>query len=386
MAGAAPAATAVPPDIQAQIDERMMRHALTLARRGLGNTWPNPAVGAVVWRMTENGPIVVGRGFTQPGGRPHAEPVALAMAGEAARGASMAVTLEPCSHHGKTPPCVDAVIASGVARVVSAIEDPDPRVNGRGHIHLRAHGVEVVVGPLAREARQLNLGFIRRMVDGRPSVTVKLARTADGFAGRHGERLLITGETANARVHMMRAMADVVLTGVGTVLADDPLLTCRLPGLEARSPVRAVLDTQLRTPLDSSLVRGVAETPVWIFCAEDAPRDREAALAKAGVGVERVARSAPGGPVDLKAALARLAKLGVTRVLCEAGPTLAEAFARAGLLDTIALLTGPEPLGAAGLPALGPTLAALVADREQFDLWRTQCLGRDRLDLFTRRH
>ena len=224
-----------------------MRHALSLARRGLGNTWPNPAVGAVIWHMTPDGPVIVGRGFTQPGGRPHAEPMALQMAGEAARGASMAVTLEPCSHHGKTPPCADAICDAGMARVVSAIEDPDPRVNGRGHIHLRAHGVEVVVGPLARDARLVNLGFIRRIVDGRPLVTVKLASTADGFAarlktGNSGvERLLITGADANARVHLMRAEHDAVVVGINTVLDDDPLLTCRLPGLEHRSPVRGCI-------------------------------------------------------------------------------------------------------------------------------------------------
>ena len=380
------------PRAQRSIDEQMMRHALSLARRGLGNTWPNPAVGAVIWHMTPDGPVIVGRGFTQPGGRPHAEPMALQMAGEAARGASMAVTLEPCSHHGKTPPCADAICDAGVARVVSAIEDPDPRVNGRGHIHLRAHGVEVVVGPLARDARLVNLGFIRRIVDGRPLVTVKLASTADGFAarlktGNSGvERLLITGADANARVHLMRAEHDAVVVGINTVLEDDPLLTCRLPGLERRSPVRAIFDTNLRLPLESRLVRSVRDVPVWVLCAEDAPYAREATLLKAGVIVERVVRGEPGGALDPKAALQRLAKLGVTRGLCEAGPTRATAFAGAGRVDEVVLITSPTVLGERGLQAIGPQLASLIADRAQFAASEARPLGPDLMQVFTRRN
>jgi diaminohydroxyphosphoribosylaminopyrimidine deaminase/5-amino-6-(5-phosphoribosylamino)uracil reductase len=166
------------------LDTRMMQHALTLARRGLGTVWPNPAVGAVIWRIADGAPVIVGRGFTQPGGRPHAETEALRMAGDAARGAEMAVTLEPCSHHGKTPPCCNAVRQAGIVRVVSAMEDPDPRVNGRGHMMLRAAGIAVRVGVMGREARLVNRGFIRRVVDRRPLVTVKIAQTADGFAAR----------------------------------------------------------------------------------------------------------------------------------------------------------------------------------------------------------
>jgi diaminohydroxyphosphoribosylaminopyrimidine deaminase/5-amino-6-(5-phosphoribosylamino)uracil reductase len=376
------------PRVQRQrlIDERMMRHALALGRRGLGNTWPNPAVGAVVWRMDEDVPVIVGRGFTQPGGRPHAETVALAQAGEAARGASLAVTLEPCSHHGHTAPCCDAVVAAGVARVVSAIEDPDPRVNGRGHIRLRAAGVIVEVGVLAREARAANLGFVRRIVDKRPMVTLKMAQTADGYAAAlEGTRLLITSEAANRRVHMMRAQHDAVLVGIETALADDPYLTCRLPGLADRSPVRVVADASLRLPLDSALVRTAAGVPVWVLSALDAPLEREAALAQRGVVVERVPRG-PGGRLSLPDALAVLARRGITRVLCEGGPALAAGLAEAGLVDIVVTLTGPVPLGRPGRPAIPPALSALTADAHLFECGRTARLGPDLMQSWIRRH
>jgi diaminohydroxyphosphoribosylaminopyrimidine deaminase/5-amino-6-(5-phosphoribosylamino)uracil reductase len=368
----------------ADVDERMMRHALALGRRGLGTTWPNPAVGAVVWRMGPSGPVVLGRGFTQPGGRPHAEPLALAQAGEAARGAILSVTLEPCSHHGQTAPCADAVREAGIARVVSAIEDPDPRVNGRGHIHLRAAGVEVRTGVLAREARRANLGFIRRIVERRPMVTLKLARTKDGYAARlAGPRLLITGEEANARVHMLRAMHDAVMVGIGTVLADDPLLTCRLPGLEDRSPVRVVLDSDLRIPLTSRLLRGAREVPLWIVAAEDGPAGNEAALTALGAEVIRIPRG-PGGPLDVTAALRGLAARGVTRVFCEGGPRLAGALHAADVIDAAVLLTGAEPLGEPGLPALPAGLVAHLSDRRQFEADAAEPLGRDTLQSFSR--
>jgi diaminohydroxyphosphoribosylaminopyrimidine deaminase/5-amino-6-(5-phosphoribosylamino)uracil reductase len=381
---ASPGERRLPPQEQAAVDERMMRHALALARRGLGNTWPNPAVGAVIWQMTDDGPVVVGRGFTQPGGRPHAETVALAQAGEAARGASIAVTLEPCSHHGKTPPCSGAILQAGIRRVVSAIEDPDPRVNGRGHIMLRANGVEVVTGVLAREARRANFGFIRKVVDARPSVTLKLARTADGFAAASGpDRLLITGPQANARVHMLRAQHDAILVGAGTVLADDPLLTCRLPGLEAQSPVRVVLDGDLSLPPGRRVFTDRAGPPTWVMTGADASWDRERALVAQGIGVERVRRNADG--LDLRGVLGSLAARGITRLFCEGGPRLGEALARLDLVDDLVLLTGPEPLATAGLPALGPVLTRIVSGGATHEAAFEAALGRDRLQLFTRR-
>jgi diaminohydroxyphosphoribosylaminopyrimidine deaminase/5-amino-6-(5-phosphoribosylamino)uracil reductase len=390
MASTGPGATAAPADPrlarQRAIDERMMRHALALGRRGLGNTWPNPAVGAVVWRMDGDVPVIVGRGFTQPGGRPHAETVALAQAGEAARGASIAVTLEPCSHHGHTAPCCDAIVAAGIARVVSAIEDPDPRVNGRGHIRLRAAGVDVEVGVMAREARAANLGFVRRIVDKRPMVTLKLASTADGFAAPlDGPRLLITGEAANRRVHMMRAQHDAVLVGIGTALADDPQLTCRLPGLASRSPVRVVADAALRLPLDGALVRTASGVPVWVIAALDAPAGRDTSLAERGVLVERVARG-PDGHLSLPDVLAVLARRGVTRVFCEGGPALAAGLARARLVDVVVAITGESPLGRPGLPAIPPELAALTADSHLFESGPAVRLGPDTLQSWTRRH
>src|ERR1700688_555133 len=242
----------------AEDDARFMALALSLGRRGLGRTWPNPAVGAVI---VKDG-VMIGRGWTQPGGRPHAEVEALRRAGPAARGATMYVTLEPCSHHGKTPPCADAIIAAGIARVVSALEDPNPEVAGAGHAQLRAPGIAVEVGLGAAEARRAHAGHIRRMRDGRPHVTLKLAVSADGKAGAAGRRpAAITGEAVRARVHRMRAMNDAILIGIGTALADDPALTCRLPGMERFSPVRVVLDAQLRLPLAGALAKSARAAP-----------------------------------------------------------------------------------------------------------------------------
>ncbi len=234
-----------------QADRRFMQLALTLGRRGLGRTWPNPAVGAVV---VKDG-VVVGRGWTQPGGRPHAEPEALRRAGEAARGATLYVTLEPCSHVGKSPPCADAVIAAGIVRVVAAIEDPNPLVAGQGHARLRAAGIAVDVGLGADEAARDHAGHFRRVRDKRPHVILKLAVSTDDKIAAVGHKpVAITGEAAKTRVHLLRAQCDAILVGIGTVLADDPMLTCRLPGMAARSPVRMVLDRALRVPGNSRLV------------------------------------------------------------------------------------------------------------------------------------
>src|SRR5438477_977879 len=225
--------------VDAAADQRFMSLALILGRRGLGNAWPNPAVGAVV---VKDG-VLVARGWTQPGGRPHAEVEALRRAGESARGATLYATLEPCSHHGKTPPCVDAIMAAGIARVVSALEDPNPKIAGQGHARLTSQGIAVTTGVCADEARRAHAGHIRRVRDRRPHVTLKLAVSADGKAGLAGRKpVAITGEPANARAHLLRAMHDGILIGIGTALSDDPLLTCRLPGMEKRSPIRVVLD------------------------------------------------------------------------------------------------------------------------------------------------
>src|SRR5215470_4218832 len=272
------------------LDQRFMSLALALGRRGLGNTWPNPSVGAVVVRYDGAEPVIVGRGWTQPGGRPHAETEALRRAGPAARGATLYATLEPCSHHGKTPPCAEAIIAAGITRVVSAIEDPNA-LAGRGHALLRANGITVDVGVCAAEAQRAHAGHIRSVCDHRPHVMLKLAVSADGKAALAGRKPApITGEAARARVHMMRAMNDAILIGIGTALADDPQLTCRLPGMASRSPVRAVLDTGLRLPVTGALARSARETPVWVMAGADAPVEAEAALVARGVKVFRLQR------------------------------------------------------------------------------------------------
>src|SRR6202035_2934738 len=273
-----------------EADRRFMQLALTLGRRGLGRTWPNPAVGAVV---VKDG-VIVGRGWTQPGGRPHAEPVALARAGEAARGATLYVTLEPCSHVGKSPPCTEAIIAAGIARVVSAIEDPNPEVAGQGHAKLRAAGITVDIGLGADEAARDHAGHFRRVRDKCPHVILKLAVSSDDKIGASGRKpVAISGEAARARVHLLRAQCDAILVGVGTVRADDPLLTCRLPGMEARSPVRVVLDRSLRISGTSRLVHSARQTPLWVMPSSLSEAPAAMKLGAAGAQVLRVATTAP---------------------------------------------------------------------------------------------
>jgi diaminohydroxyphosphoribosylaminopyrimidine deaminase/5-amino-6-(5-phosphoribosylamino)uracil reductase len=345
-------------------DERYMSAAISFARRGLGLTAPNPAVGSII---VKDG-VIVGRGATQPGGRPHAETVALADAGEAARGATLYVTLEPCSHHGVTGPCAHAIVRAGVTRVVSAIEDPDPRVAGKGHAILREAGVDVRVGVCAEAARRGNLGHILRVTQGRPMVTLKLAETADGFAAganAHDPRLMITGQAANNRVQMMRALQDAIMIGAGTALGDDPLLTVRLPGLEKRSPLRVVLDTHLRLPLRSRLVATAGERPVLVIAGEGASAQARMALEERGVLVE-IAPLALGGHIDLASALSILAQRGVTRVFSEGGPLVAAALIGPGLVDDIFVMRGEKPFGREGLPALDAASRARLADPTRF--------------------
>jgi diaminohydroxyphosphoribosylaminopyrimidine deaminase/5-amino-6-(5-phosphoribosylamino)uracil reductase len=333
--------------VSAAADRRFMALALSLGRRGLGRTWPNPAVGAVI---VKDG-VIVGRGWTQPGGRPHAEVEALRRAGEAARGATLYVTLEPCSHHGKTPPCADAVIAAGIARVVSALEDPNPEVAGEGHARLRAAGIVVDVGVGAEEARHDHAGHTRRMRDGRPQVMLKLAISADGKAGAAGRKpVAITGEAVRERVHLFRAQSDAIMVGIGTVLSDDPVLTCRLPGMAKDSPVRIVADSMLRLPVNSRLVRSADETPVWALAGLAAPQESEFILLPLGVEVLRLPQSA--GRLDLKDRLEFLAAKGITRLMVEGGPTLAAAFIAADLVDEAVLFHGPKIVGPDGIEAL----------------------------------
>jgi diaminohydroxyphosphoribosylaminopyrimidine deaminase/5-amino-6-(5-phosphoribosylamino)uracil reductase len=371
-------------DDTAAEDLRFMALALALGRRGLGRTWPNPAVGALVVRDDGAGPVIAGRGWTQRGGRPHAETEALARAGEAARGATLYVTLEPCSHHGKTPPCADAIIKAGIGRVVSAMADPNPQVAGAGHWRMAENGVIVEVGIGADEARRDNAGHIRRMTDGRPHVILKLAVSADGKAGLSGRKpVQITGSAARNRVHVMRATSDAVLTGIGTVLSDDPLLTCRLPGMADRSPVRVVLDSQLRLPLETRLVATARDVPLWVVAGEGAPKDREQELQARGVEVLRVG-SANGG-LDLSAVLQALAERGITRLMVEAGPIVSAAFVNADLVDEAVVFRSPNPIGPDGIDALeGLSLAALTKS-PRLVMTGSETAGADTVEHFRRK-
>jgi diaminohydroxyphosphoribosylaminopyrimidine deaminase/5-amino-6-(5-phosphoribosylamino)uracil reductase len=362
-------------------DRRFMELALTLGRRGQGRTWPNPAVGAVV---VKDG-VIVGRGWTQPGGRPHAEPEALRRAGEGARGATLYVTLEPCSHVGKSPPCADAIIAAGIARVVSAIEDPNPEVAGQGHDRLRAAGITVEIGLGALEAAHDHAGHFRRVRDKRPHVILKLAVSSDDKIGAAGRKpVAISGEAAKARVHLLRAQCDAILVGIGTVLADDPLLTCRLPGMEAQSPVRVVLDRSLRMPGTSRLVHSARETPLWVMTSSLSEAPAAMKLGAAGAHVIRVATAAAPPGLELAAVLHALSEKGITRLLVEGGARVASSFLAAGLVDEVWLLRGPDAVGTDGIAALDALPLTAITQSPAFNRSASETLQRDTLTIYER--
>ncbi|MEM7487817.1 MAG: bifunctional diaminohydroxyphosphoribosylaminopyrimidine deaminase/5-amino-6-(5-phosphoribosylamino)uracil reductase RibD [Pseudomonadota bacterium] len=349
-----------------------MDHALALAARGLGRVWPNPAVGCVV----ERDGVVLGRGRTADGGRPHAETVALVQAGAAARGATVHVTLEPCAHHGATPPCADALIAAGVARVVLALRDPDPRVDGGGIARLRAAGIEVVEGVRAAEARALQAGFLARVTRGRPLLTLKLATTLDGrIATASGESQWITGPEARSHVHGQRARHDAVMVGAGTARADDPRLTVRGFG-HVPQPVRVVLSRRLALPDTSALTDGSPGGPVWMLHGPSAPATARDRLAGRGVTLVETPTD-PDGRIDLAAALTELGRRGLTRVYCEGGGTLAAALLTAGLVDRLDCYTAGMAIGAEGIPALGAMGLGALADAPRLTLVETRRLGGD---------
>ena len=353
-------------------DPSHMHAALALARRGLGSTWPNPSVGCVI--VCDG--VVVGRGHTAPAGRPHAEPQALAMAGAKARGATAYVTLEPCCFHGRTPPCTDALIAAGIGRVVVATRDPDQRVNGAGIARLRAAGIEVIEGLLQPEADAMAEGLIARITRARPHVTLKLASTLDGrIATRAGESQWITGPDARRAAHALRGRSDAVLVGIGTAVADDPDLTCRLPGFKAVPMVRVVADSHLRLPLTTRLVRDAAASPTWVIARKDADRRRRDALEGLGVAVLPVAGDAAG--VDIAAGLALLAERGITRLLVEGGAALAAALLRADLVDRIVWFHAPSVMGGDGLPAAAAWGLAALDDMPRFRRVRAIEVGDD---------
>ncbi len=352
------------PVFEPELDRLFMAEALDLGRANLGRTWPNPSVGAVV---VNNG-AVVGRGATQPGGRPHAEALALAEAGLKAIGSTLYVTLEPCSHRsvrGGTP-CLEHTILAGVRRVVSAIDDPNPHISGIGHALLRSTGISVHLGEGSAEALRDHRGHILRVQQGRPMVTLKLAQTADGYcAPAGGGRLPISGESAMREVHLLRASHDAIMVGVGTVLSDNPQLNVRLHGLEDFSPVRVILDSRLRLPLASALAATAQHIPVWVIAADDAPAAQELALRERGIEVMRIGRGATGA-LDLAAALRLLAVRGITRIFSEGGPTVADALARAGLADVVIVSTADHSLGSPGIAAMRPGMASALADRTRY--------------------
>ena len=357
-----------------QDDLSHMRAALSLARRGLGNVWPNPAVGCVIVKDAR----VVGRAVTAPGGRPHAETAALDMAGGAARGATAYVTLEPCCHWGRTPPCTESLIAAGIARAVIAARDCDPRVNGEGIARLRAAGITVDEGLLAAEAEEIAAGFFARVRRGRPLVTLKLASTLDGRIATHaGESRWITGEPARRMAHAMRAQNDAVLVGVGTVLTDDPDLTCRLAGYKPVPVVRVVADSHLRTPLTARLVASATTSPTWIVCRDGADPARREALVQAGVEVIEVAAGAAG--VNLEQTLASLAQRGITRVLAEGGAQIAAALLREDLVDRLAWFHAPTVMGGDGWPAAQAFGVQELARMPRFNRVATRPVGDDML-------
>jgi diaminohydroxyphosphoribosylaminopyrimidine deaminase / 5-amino-6-(5-phosphoribosylamino)uracil reductase len=372
--------------VTADFDTHFMSVALALAARGLGSTWPNPSVGAVIVRETPDGPHVVGRGVTQPGGRPHAEAMALQAAGLAATGATMYVTLEPCSFRTVrgAQSCLRLSIIHGLRRVVAAIEDPNPAIAGLSFGVLRSLGIETQVGLLREEAAKAHRGHFTRLRLGRPFVTVKVARSADGYAGGAGGRqVAISCDEAMTWVHLQRAYSDAIMLAIGSVLSDDPLLNVRLPGMADRSPVRVILDSDLKLASARGaggrrlrLLETARDIPTWVIATPAASIEAERILLAAGCEVMRVEADTD-GRVDLAAALQLLGTRGLTRLFSEGGPTVAEKLAERDLIDEQIVSTSPRVLGEAGVVAVRPGLAARLADPLLFRQADQRLIGDD---------
>lgn len=355
-----------------------MAVALGLARRVLGTTAPNPAVGAVI--VDEATGELIARGWTQPGGRPHAEAHVLERAGAQARGRTMYVTLEPCSHHGRTPPCADAIRGAGIRRLVGAIEDPNPEISGRGFASLRQAGVAVETGVCAEAARWMAGGHILRMTQGRPFVQLKLAVSADALiAPGDGQPRWVTSPSARAYAHLLRARADAILIGRQTVQDDDPQLTCRLPGLGQRSPRRYVLDTWFRTPGSSKLASTADAVAVTLIGALEAPQPE----LPGSVATRRVALE--DGRLSLRAVLDVLKADGITRLLIEGGPHVAGSFVAADLVDEAIIARGTETLGAAGVRPLADRGLEVFGDETRWLLHSDRYLGSNRISVYRAR-
>lgn len=352
-------------------DRRWLDYAARLGHRALGTTAENPPVGCVVVKDD----VLLGVGWTRPGGRPHAETEALAMAGDGARGATAYVTLEPCAHHGQTPPCAEALVKAGVRRVVAAFGDPDPRVAGRGFAILKAAGIEVAtVAGISQAALDL-APFFTRVLKNRPYVILKLAISSDGkIAAAAGERTPITGDEVKRRVHLLRARSDGVLVGLSTLLIDDPDLTCRLPGLEDRSPIRIVADSRLSIPPSAKLVKTAKQVPLWLLATQKG-------VVGAGITVIDCFATAQGW-VSMPHALQQLAERGLNQLLVEGGSFIARSLLDNDLVDEVQLFRSPIVLGSKGIDAIAGLSLSILDDR--FARRAEEQLGPDRLTVYER--
>ena len=364
-------------------DEAFMRTALSLARRGLGNVWPNPAVGCLIVKNN----IVLGRGWTQPGGRPHAETEALGRAGDTALGATAYVTLEPCSHTGQTPPCANALIKAGIKRVVIAIEDPDPRVSGLGIKMLKESGIDVEMNICREEALEVNEGFFLKVLKKRPMFTMKCATTLDGKIAVHtGESKWITEEPTRQQGHLLRANHDAIMVGIGTASEDNPKLTCRLPGLDNHSPVRIVVDRRMRLPLMNHLVTQAKDIPTWMVTLGDQDDVRAEAYQDAGIELITPADiSETDGGITLNWVAEELAKRGLTRVLVEGGSHIAAAMLRRRLVDRLSWMRAPRMMGHDGIPVVQAFGVDHLEETPFFDRTGTFGSGDDLVELYRRR-
>lgn len=365
-------------------DADFMQGAITLGRRNLGVTWPNPSVGCLLVQESPAGPRIVGRGWTTKGGRPHAETEALMQAGESARGATAYISLEPCAHHGQTGPCAEALVAAGVTRAVIAVEDPDPRVHGRGVAVLKGAGVSVTMSVEKARAEELNWGFFKRISKGLPFVTLKLATTLDGrIATASHESKWITGARARQEAHALRAEHDAILVGSTTVIEDDPELTCRLPGRGDCTPLRLVADSRMRLPLTSRLAVTARDVPTWVLVLPGQEANRRRALADLGIDLIEVLAGAD-GHVDLRLALELAAARGITRVLAEGGSELAASLLLGDLVDQIVWFRAPSLIGATGIPAIAGLGVEELVNAAHFKRLAARPLGADMVETYSR--
>ncbi|MGH1353226.1 MAG: bifunctional diaminohydroxyphosphoribosylaminopyrimidine deaminase/5-amino-6-(5-phosphoribosylamino)uracil reductase RibD [Methyloligellaceae bacterium] len=365
-------------------DNFYMRLALKLSRRGLGRCAPNPCVGAVIVQGGDV-PVVVGRGWTQPSGRPHAETVALEQAGEKASGATLYVTLEPCSHYGKTPPCAEAVIKAGIKHVVYAALDPDHRVAGRGLAMLRESGITVrqVSSDLVEQAQWIMKGHILRQVEKRPFIQVKLGVDADLMVSNgNGAPVWVTCPTSRSYAHLLRAQADAILVGRGTAEADNPDLTCRLPGMKNRSPIRILLDRNMQVSASSNLYKSATDTPLWVICSPETGSVHSGVAEYSGAQLITVPVDSETGTLSIPELLTVLADKGITRLMVEGGPKVVRSFQEKGLIDELVLFQSKTRLGDAGSLAVEGTGLKTMLESDRCNLVFEQQVDVDHMQIY----